>query len=185
MASLALFKVVYALLLSSAPVWAWNQQPSGNATFTRYSGCSSTAACGRTSTGYSAALNQLAFGSSSGLGEGDACGRCFSISGTKGMYAPDYTGPFYTIVVKVNNLCPIAGNEKWCGQTTSNPANKYGAAFHFDICDDCGGATAFFPVGHTTLRDTFKEVGCDGAWSGSDGEPLWPGACLVDSDVSF
>lgn len=47
----------------------------------------------------------------------------------------------------------------------------------FDICEDTGGAAAFFPSGHGALLGTFTEVSC-GQWSGSDGGVLWTGACL-------
>lgn len=64
----------------------------------------------------------------------------------------------------------------------------------FDICEDTGGAAKFFPsgqlilmtdtslcaynfAGHGALTGTFTEVSCS-QWSGSDGGPLWNGACL-------
>lgn len=90
----------------------------------------SFAACGKTANGYTAAINQLAFGSADQLGPGDACGRCFAITGNKDPYSPNYTGPFgQTIVVKVTDLCPAPANPLWCGQTTSNPTNTYKMPF--------------------------------------------------------
>ena len=99
------------------------QNPSGSASFTMYSGCGSpgddnhcshlgrpltelflTIACGKTASGFTAAMNQLAFGAPPGLGPGDACGRCFSLTGTADPYSPAFTGPFHSIVVKVTNL---------------------------------------------------------------------------------
>ncbi|KAJ3822974.1 RlpA-like double-psi beta-barrel-protein domain-containing protein-containing protein [Lentinula raphanica] len=133
------------------------QLPSGNTSFTQYSGCGSPA-CGVTGSGFTAAMNQLAFGSVPGLGAGDACGRCFALTGTADPFSPAYTGPFNSIIVKVTDMCPVAGNEQWCGQTTSNPVNSFGTEFHFDICEDTGGAAAFFPSGHTALTGTFTEV---------------------------
>ena len=47
----------------------------------------------------------------------------------------------------------------------------------FDICEDTGGAGVFFPSGHGALTGTFTEVPCS-QWSGSDGSPLWSGACI-------
>nr|GAT55085.1 endoglucanase V-like protein [Mycena chlorophos] len=108
------------------------------ASFTMYSGCQMPA-CGVTASGYTAAISQLAFGSVPGLGPGDACGRCFSITGTADPYSPSYTGPFgATIVVKVcllyglsskspdpfqvTDMCPAAGNEQWSALYT---ARKY------------------------------------------------------------
>jgi hypothetical protein len=79
-----------------------------------------------TATGYTAAISQLAFGSAPGLGAGDACGRCFSLTASADPYSPAYTGPFKSVIVKVTDMCPAAGNEQWCGQTTSNPTNSFG-----------------------------------------------------------
>ncbi|KAF8889394.1 endoglucanase V-like protein [Infundibulicybe gibba] len=154
------------------------QHATGSASFTRYADCSQ-AACGQTARGYTAAINQLAYGASAGLGAGDACGRCFAITGTGDPYSPDYQGSFKSIVVKVTDLCPIEGNEEWCGQTQSNPKNEHSQPFHIDICEDTGGADAFFPEGHGALTGTFEEVPCS-EWSGSDGEQLWEGSCLKD-----
>lgn len=59
-------------------------------------------ACGKSATGYTAAINQLAFGSAPGLGAGDACGRCFAVTANADPFSPAYTGPFTSIVVKVS-----------------------------------------------------------------------------------
>ncbi|EPQ56593.1 endoglucanase V-like protein [Gloeophyllum trabeum ATCC 11539] len=164
------------LALEERATGGYVQNPSGSASFTMYSGCGSPA-CGETASGYTAAMNQLSFGAGPGAGAGDACGRCFALTGTADPYSPSYTGPFHTIVVKVTDLCPVAGNQEWCGQTTSNPNNQHGEPVHFDICEDTGGAGAFFPSGHGALTGTYREVSCS-QWSGSDGSPLWTGACL-------
>ena len=83
------------------------------------------AACGQIVNGYSAAVNELAFGANSAAG--GACGRCFEITPTSDPYSPSFTGPFgNTIVVKVNDLCPASGNNQWCGQSVSNPLNSFG-----------------------------------------------------------
>jgi hypothetical protein len=141
-----------------------------------YSGCGSPA-CGKAASGFTAAINQLAFGSVPGIGPGDACGRCFSLTGMADPYSPAYTGPFSSIIVKVTDMCPVQGNQQFCGQTTATPTNSFGTPFHFDICEDTGGAAAFFPSGHGALTGTFTEVSCS-EWSGSDGAVLWNGACL-------
>ncbi|KAK0444210.1 endoglucanase V-like protein [Desarmillaria tabescens] len=171
------------LALGSSALAGYVQNASGTASFTHYSGCSSPA-CGKTATGYTAAMNQLAFGASSGLGAGDACGRCFAITGSADPYSTSYTGPFYSIVVKVTDLCPVSGNEVWCGQTQSSLTNDYGMPFHFDICEDTGGSAEFFPSGHGALTGTFEEVDCS-EWTGSDGSELWNGACLDGEDADF
>ncbi|KAF7309576.1 Endoglucanase V-like protein [Mycena indigotica] len=155
----------------------------GNASFTMYTGCSQPA-CGVAANGFTAAISQLAFGSAPGIGPGisdlscDACGRCFSLTGNHDPFSPSYTGPFgKTIVVKVTDMCPVAGNQEWCGQTATSANNQHGMPVHFDICQDTGGAAQFFPSGHGALTGTFQEVSCS-SWSGSDGSPLWNGACI-------
>jgi hypothetical protein len=98
------------------------QHPSGSASFTVYTDCGSGGdnycshprrpvtelfliiACGKATSGFTAAMNQLAFGAPPGGGPGDACGRCFSLTGTGDPYSPYYAGPFYSIVVKVTDL---------------------------------------------------------------------------------
>ncbi|KAF4611193.1 hypothetical protein D9613_006908 [Agrocybe pediades] len=167
---------VNAVALEERATGGYIQNPSGQASFTHYSGCGSPA-CGKTGSGFTAAMNQLAFGSAPGSGAGDACGRCFAITGTADPFSPAFTGPFHTIVVKVTDLCPVQGNQEWCGQTTSNQNNQHGKPFHFDICEDTGGSNAFFPSGHGALTGTFQEVSCS-QWSGSDGGSLFNGACL-------
>jgi len=155
----------------------YNQVASGNASFTNYGGCSQPA-CGRVGSGYTAAMNQFSFGAPPSVGPGDACGRCFELTGLEDPYSPAYTGPFNTIIVQVTDLCPVEGNSVWCAQSTSTPLNQFNQPYHFDICQDTGGATAFFPSGHGALTGTFKEVACT-EWTGSDGPAIWNGACTV------
>ncbi len=85
-------------------------------------------ACGKASYGYTAAINQLAFGAPGGQGAGDACGRCFRVTATKDPYSPWFEGPFKSIVVKVTNLCPYQENEDWCGQSLTKRLNQFGAS---------------------------------------------------------
>jgi len=158
------------------------QNASGSASFTHYTGCGAPA-CGKTASGFTAAVSQLAFGSSPGLGAGDACGRCFSITGKADPYSPSYTGPFKTIIVKVTDMCPVSSNEEFCGQTTSNPTNQHGASMHFDLCDDTGTGNAFFPSGHGALTGSYQEVSCS-QWSGSDGGTIFTGGCLSGESAS-
>ena len=84
-------------------------------------------ACGKVAYGYSAAMSQFSFGAPGGQGGGDACGRCFRITGTEDPYSPWFTGPFKSIVVKTSDLCPYQEGENWCGQCRSKPLNQYGA----------------------------------------------------------
>ena len=131
-------------LLESRTKGDYVQNPSGTASFTFYSGCATpgkphcaarphtlsvtslSVACGKAASGYTVAMNPLAFGAPPGLGSGDACGRCFRVTGQGDPYSPNNKGPFNRIVVKVTNLCPVQGNEQWCGQTASNPTNSFG-----------------------------------------------------------
>ncbi|KAI0291671.1 RlpA-like double-psi beta-barrel-protein domain-containing protein-containing protein [Multifurca ochricompacta] len=162
--------------LESRATGGYVQNPSGTASFTVYSGCS-TPACGKSASGFTAAISQLAFGAPPGLGAGDGCGRCFRVTGTADPYSPSYTGPFNSVVVKVTNLCPVQGNEQWCGQTISKPTNSFNKAVHFDLCQESGASGAFFPSGRNALTGSYQEVSCS-QWSGSDGPSLWNGACL-------
>jgi len=172
-----------AASLDSRATDGYVQIPSGSASFTQYSGCGSPA-CGISVTGFSAAVSQLAFGSEPGLGPGDACGRCFSLTGTEDPYSPGYTGPFNSVVVKVTDMCPASGNAVWCGQTTADPENTYGESVHFDLCEDTGAAASFFPSGHTALLGNFQEVSCS-EWSGSDGSAAWQGACISGENAAL
>jgi hypothetical protein len=92
-----------AAALESRQTGGYVQRASGTTSFTMYSGCSAPA-CGKTATGFTAAINQLTFGSAPGLGAGDACGRCFAITGTSDPISPSFPGPFHSIVVKVTDL---------------------------------------------------------------------------------
>jgi len=173
---------VLSLFVDKLASGGFVQNASGSASFTMYSGCGSPA-CGKTASGFTAAMSQLAFGSSPGLGAGDACGRCFSVTANKDPYSSSFTGPFHSVVVKVTDLCPVSGNQEWCGQTQSNPTNQHGVSVHFDLCEDTGASSAFFPSGHGALTGTFKEVSCS-QWSGSDGGSLWTGSCLSGETAS-
>ncbi|EIW79103.1 glycoside hydrolase family 45 protein [Coniophora puteana RWD-64-598 SS2] len=178
-----LFALAGASAIDKRADGGYIQNASGSASFTQYSGCGSPA-CGIPASGFTAAMSQLAFGSASGLGAGDACGRCFAVTGSADPYSPGFTGPFSTVVVKITDLCPAQGNEEWCGQSQSSPTNQHGASVHFDLCEDSGAAGAFFPSGHGALTGSYQEVPCS-QWSGSDGNPLWTGACLSGENASI
>ncbi|KAF9062037.1 endoglucanase V-like protein, partial [Rhodocollybia butyracea] len=154
------------------------QLPKGNTSFTEYGGCQDPG-CGVVGSGFTAAINQLAFGSVPGIGAGGACGRCFSLTGTSDPYDPANKGPFNTIIVQVTDMCPVQGNEQWCGQTVLNkiPHDRHNGFTSFDLCLDNGAAQAFFSGGHNALLGTFSEVDCS-LWVGSDGPQLWEGACI-------
>ena len=139
----------------------WCQAHSGTASFTAYTGCSYPcklmrllfhglvlnrahavrpfAACGITTYGYTAAVNTCAFGAYSGAG--DACGRCFKITSNKDPYTSSFKGPFGSIVVKANNLCPHSedGTPGWCDQSVSKPVNQFGMSMQCVL-------TSSFPI---------------------------------------
>ena len=47
------------------------------------------------------------------------------MTGSADPYSPAFTGPFHSVVVKVTDMCPVQGNQQWCGQTTSNQKNQF------------------------------------------------------------
>ncbi|KAF9061877.1 hypothetical protein BDP27DRAFT_1484744 [Rhodocollybia butyracea] len=49
----------------------------------------------------------------------------FLPDGTSDPYDPANKGPFNTIIVQVTDMCPVQGNEQWCGQTVSEPINSF------------------------------------------------------------
>jgi len=159
------------------------QNPSGNASFTAYTGCI-TPACGKMAHGFTAAMDQLSFGAAGGEGSGDACGRCFRITATGDPYSPNFQGPFNTVVVKITDLCPGGVPEMWCGQSTAHPLNQVNMTVHFDLCGDSGAGAAFFPEERGALTGYYEEVSCN-EWSGYDGPPLWNGGCLAGEDAPF
>ncbi|KAI0286102.1 RlpA-like double-psi beta-barrel-protein domain-containing protein-containing protein [Russula aff. rugulosa BPL654] len=154
----------------------WVQRTSGTASFTQYSGCNE-ASCGVTLSGFSAATNTLAFGAY--RASGDACGRCFKLTSNHDPYTPSFAGPFKTIVVRVNDLCPADSNGEWCGQRVSHPVNQFNMSMHFDLCQDSGAAGAFFTGGREAMTGTFEEVVCENNWAGDQGGSLWDGSCLA------
>ncbi|KAF8267889.1 endoglucanase V-like protein [Lactarius quietus] len=157
------------------------QDASGNAAFTIYSNCG-TPACGQPANGYTASMNQLSFGAPPGQGPGDACGRCFAVTGTADPYSESgQPSTFNTIVVKVTDLCT---DGQYCDQTTSNPVNSLGQPMHFQLCQDTGATGAFFPSGSSTLIGTFQEVACS-QWSGSDGSLTSSNGCLAGETAGF
>jgi len=164
-------------LLSKPSVHAWINYPSdGTATLTHYELPKDyIASCGCTgkSTHYpTAALNQMAFGSSNNYGP--ACGRCFELT-----LLNSYTGtpPFFpsthpSVVVKVTDLCPLTQNG-WCSGT-ENKTNPSGQYLNFDLAYPSSAIPAnFFPSNETLYgyKDfgvwniTYASVSCE-RWKG-------------------
>ncbi|KAI0690532.1 hypothetical protein BC835DRAFT_1417742 [Cytidiella melzeri] len=85
---LALVSYVSALNVSEKrATGGYVQRASGTASFTQYTGCG-TPAYGTSASGFTAAVDQLAFGAAPGSGAGDACGRCFAITGIEDPSLP-------------------------------------------------------------------------------------------------
>jgi hypothetical protein len=38
-----------------------------------------------------------------------------------------------SIVVKVTDLCPVSGNQQWCGQKQSSPSNSFGMPVQYVV----------------------------------------------------
>ncbi|KAI0251774.1 glycoside hydrolase family 45 protein, partial [Lactifluus subvellereus] len=162
----------------------WQQLAKGNASFTVYSGCQSPA-CGKVANGFTAAISELTFGANGGLGGGDACGRCFNLTGNYDPYTPSFQVVPTSIVVKATDLCPYRGNEKWCGQSANHQINDHGMSVHFDLCAESGAAKAFFPPSRGALTGIYEEVSCS-KWAGNgDGGSLWNGACLAGENAAM
>ncbi|KAF7321800.1 Expansin-like EG45 domain-containing protein [Mycena kentingensis (nom. inval.)] len=149
---------------------------SGTATMTHYTipdGYIASCGCVGDSTKYAtAAMSQMAYGSSNAFGKG--CGYCFELT-----LLNSYTGspPFFpdvvkSLVVKVTDLCPLS-TYGWCDGTTSkkNPGGQY---INFDLAypsraipDD------FFPsnqsyYGYTDFgvwNISYSQVSCE-RWAG-------------------
>jgi hypothetical protein len=62
--------------------------------------------------------------------------------------------------------------ESWYAETEMNRS--------FDLCEDSGTGTAFFPADRHAMVGTFEEVECEGNWKGSEGKSLWNGSCMAN-----
>ena len=131
--------LVHSLLFTTTLVSAnsssqWIDYPAnGFASMTHYTlPLNFVASCGCVpgSTHYpTAALSQMAYGSSTAYGP--SCGRCFKLTllNTFLSNPPFFPDESKSVVVKVTDLCPIAG--QWCSATRSKP-NPY-VLWHFRI----------------------------------------------------
>ncbi|KAF9793165.1 RlpA-like double-psi beta-barrel-protein domain-containing protein-containing protein [Thelephora terrestris] len=130
-------------------VYAWiNYPPDGTATMTHYDLPKDyIAACGCTgkSTHYpTAALNQMAYGSSQNYGPG--CGKCFKLTLLNSYTAspPFFPSTHPSIVIKVTDLCPLSENG-WCS-ATENKTNPSGQYLNFDLAYPSSAiSNNFFP----------------------------------------
>ncbi|KAF8160778.1 RlpA-like double-psi beta-barrel-protein domain-containing protein-containing protein [Crassisporium funariophilum] len=167
------------LLVTTITNAQWIDYPgNGLATMTHYglpSGFVASCGCTGASTNYpTAALSQMAYGSSANYGPG--CGRCFNLTLVNPIIA---TPPFFpsvvkSIVVKITDLCPLSLTG-WCSGTAAKP-NSAGAYLNFDLAypskaipDD------FFPSDQALYgyKDfgvwniTYQSVACASDWPGA------------------
>ncbi|KAK7472704.1 hypothetical protein VKT23_000815 [Stygiomarasmius scandens] len=155
MAPSAISLFVLALgLVSFALASSWIQYPpDGLATMTHYDlpkDYIAACACNGPSTHYpTAALSQMAFGSSTAYGwsprsanncndltmhkPGPACGRCFNLTllNTFLSVPPFFPPTPKSVVVKVTDLCPLS-TTGWCNATQEGP-NMAGHYLNFDL----------------------------------------------------
>ncbi|PCH43624.1 hypothetical protein WOLCODRAFT_138472 [Wolfiporia cocos MD-104 SS10] len=156
----------------------WIDYPSnGYATMTHYTlPAGFIAACGCTtdSSNYpTAAMSQMAYGSSTSYGPG--CGRCFNLTllNTFTSDPPFYPEEKNSVVVKITDLCPVGGNG-WCSATANKP-NAGGAYINFDLAWPSSSIPAdFFPSNVTLYGYTdfgvwnisYQSVDCYEYWAG-------------------
>ncbi|KAF8479524.1 endoglucanase V-like protein [Russula ochroleuca] len=171
---------------------AWEQKFRGTASFTASSSnsnCKQAPACGESfSSGFTAAVNELAFGAQPNNGPGDACGRCFYVKPLEDPSESNVKLPSgLGITVKVNNLCTSSSGStsNLCGQTVSHRSNELDLDVHFELCAPSGAWDAFYPGEQPrTMIGKFHEVSCD-EWEGSQGNSLWDGSCMAPANPPF
>ncbi|KAI0281047.1 RlpA-like double-psi beta-barrel-protein domain-containing protein-containing protein [Russula aff. rugulosa BPL654] len=156
----------------------WIQYPqSGFATLTHYTlPEDDIASCGCTakSSHYpTAALNQMAYGSSTAYGP--SCGRCFKLTllNTFLSHPPFHPPVTKSLVVKITDLCPLGG---WCNGTVNGP-NAAGNYLNFDLAFPSSSIPSNFFPSNVTLYGysdfgvwniSYQSVSCASNWSGSN-----------------
>jgi len=102
-----------------------------------------------------AAASAPIFGSGTWCGSG--CGKCFKLTPTAIGASAEGTGApaLDSLVVKVSNLCPYAGNEAWCAYDV----NSFGYDAHFDLMDH-NMAGLVSSMGWNNPEVTYEEVDC-------------------------
>ncbi|PPQ68422.1 hypothetical protein CVT24_004843 [Panaeolus cyanescens] len=157
----------------------WIDYPdTGLATLTHYtlpSGYVASCGCTGTSTNYpTAALSQMAYGSSTNYGP--ACGRCFNLTLLNPIVAtPPFNPPNNpSVVVKITDLCPLS-DTGWCSGTATK-TNSAGAYLNFDLAyPSLAIPDDFFPSDEALYgyKDfgvwniTYQSVPCLDDWAGA------------------
>ncbi|KAJ2917786.1 hypothetical protein MD484_g2629, partial [Candolleomyces efflorescens] len=140
---------------------SWIQYPpTGLATLTHYTlpqGYVASCGCTPGSTKYpTAALSQMAYGSSANYGPG--CGRCFNLTLVNPVVSTPPFQPKETkhIVVKITDLCPLS-QTGWCSGTPDR-TNQAGAQLNFDLAYPSDAIPSdFFP--HDEKLYGYKDFG--------------------------
>jgi hypothetical protein len=188
--------LAFIFIISSFPIQirAWiDYAPDGHATLTHYfipKDFVASCGCTPSSTHYpTAALSQMAYGSSASYGPG--CGRCFNLTLLNPLTAnPPFNPPVTnSIVVKVTDLCPLS-REGWCSGT-ENQTNKAGYDMNFDLAYPSDAVPEdFFPSDESLYgyKDfgvwiiTYQSVSCMSHWDGAtDAAALGSVAALASS----
>lgn len=176
--TLSFLLFVYAPLVCANST-EWIIYPdTGTATMTHYSlpqNYITSCGCTGESTHFpTAALNQMAYGSSTAYGP--SCGRCFKLTllNTFLSHPPFYPTVTKSVVVKVTDLCPRS-QTGWCNATTSGP-NAAGNYLNFDLAFPSSSIPDnFFPsnaslYGYTDFgvwNISYQSVSCTSNWAGS------------------
>ncbi|KAL1760651.1 RlpA-like double-psi beta-barrel-protein domain-containing protein-containing protein [Schizophyllum commune] len=158
----------------------WIDYPNnGEATMTHYDlpkDYIASCGCVGGSTKYpTAALSQMAYGSSAAYGP--ACGRCFNLTllNTYASYPPFFPDETNSIVVKITDKCPLT-KDGWCSGT-NDKTNHGGHQLNFDLAYPSNAIPDdFFPsnaslYGFTDFgvwNVTYEVVTCEDNWAGFD-----------------
>ncbi|TRM69316.1 RlpA-like double-psi beta-barrel-protein domain-containing protein-containing protein [Schizophyllum amplum] len=171
---------VYIVLVACVAASDWiDYEDSGTATMTHYDlpeDYIASCGCVGGSTHYpTAALSQMAFGSSTAYGP--ACGRCFNLTllNTYTAYPPFFPDETKSVVVKVTDKCPLS-QDGWCSGT-KDKTNSGGQRLNFDLAYPSDAISDdFFPsnaslYGFTDFgvwNITYEVVTCKDNWAGYD-----------------
>ncbi|KAJ8309121.1 hypothetical protein KUTeg_013995 [Tegillarca granosa] len=121
--------------------------------------------------GFTTAPNSYFFDSNLKTWCGGNCGKCVKLTTTGGFIDGEggYTAPGRSATFMVTNLCPINGNEHWCGQHSTSSGNTFGYAAHFDLEDTVRQVTN--GLGWNNPEVTWEFVNCDAEHSHNHNTP--------------
>ncbi|KAF8585986.1 hypothetical protein K439DRAFT_1342153 [Ramaria rubella] len=166
------------VVFSCADDQPWQFPSSGFASMTHYElpvDFIASCGCAPASTHYpTAAMSQLAFGSTTAYGPG--CGQCFNLTLLNTFLSdpPFFPPTSNSIIVKVTDLCPAIS--VWCSATTDKP-NPAGHVINFDLAFPSAAIpSSFFPSNVTLYGYTdfgvwnisYENVPCLKEWSGEN-----------------